>query len=795
MNGLTHINGGGPAVASEAEFASPPPWLLLSSGSPFFEEGDTLLDRVIPEDRQRILDEGNRAAAANGRVILEYSMDIPSLGTVPVQEFRCCFPGGFRSLFVAAEGFRRHETFPCRNVCSQNLVPVFRADRNFERILDCNSPFARLFGFEEPEEFLSSLCARNPFFSHAAREMALSRFDGGFLDRFEVMFRRRDGASFWGELSAVISSDGGFAGGRLTDITERRREDLLLQERNSALSMLGEISADLLEDLDMDVLLQKILDYAAIYMNTEHGAISFADHPRGERYIRWARGPLLTRWIGKRIPLTRGLGARVLASAKTMVVPDYKTYENRLPNRDFDILSTTVGVPLRWKDHTFGYLSMYYEGSPREISGAKVNYLERFAFLASMALRNAGLYEDARRELEERRKLEKELVMSREAAEQANAAKGEFLARISHEIRNPLNVLAATFDRLAGTCGDEGAAEGLRVIGTAKDHILQILNDILDLSKIEAGRMDVSVSPFSPGELAGECAALFSPQAELKGLTFSTGVSPDVPEHALGDPLRIRQILFNLLGNAVKFTSRGGVAFSVDAAPDLSGSPRLLFSVSDTGPGIPPEQEESLFEPYSRGTRPSPGDPGGTGLGLSISRRIARLLGGELTAGSTPGKGAVFTLSLPLITGGPGGEDVPKGKEEIPPVPERLTILAADDHPVNRALLSKMLSLPGRQVILASNGKEALELAKREIPDVVLLDLEMPVLDGLEAARAIRNLTPVDDPRPLLLGLTGHDRDRALPLCREAGMDGCFTKPFSAGDILGEIARRFGKSC
>ena len=792
MNGLTHTNGGDAAVASEAEFASPPPWILLSSGSPFFEDGDALLDRIIPEDRQRILAEGNRAAAGNGRVILEYSMDIPSLGTVPVQEFRCCFPGGFRSLFVAAQGFRRNEAFPCRNVCSQNLVPVYRADRNFERILDCNPPFARLFGFEEPEEFLSSLWARNPFFSHAAREMTLARFDGGFLDRFEVMFRRKDGTSFWGELSAVISPDGGYAGGRLTDITERRREDLLLQERNSALSMLGEISADLMEDLDMDVLLQKILDYAATYMNTEHGAISFADHPRGERYIRWARGPLLTRWIGKRIPLSRGLGARVLASEKAMVVPDYKTYENRLPDRDFDILSTTVGVPLRWKNHTFGYLSTYYEGPPREISGSKVEYLERFAFLASMALRNAGLYEDARRELEERRRLEKELVKAREAAEQASAAKGEYLARISHEIRNPLNVLAGISDRLLETCRDKGTAEGLRLMEKAKNHILQVLNDILDLSKIEAGRMNVTVAPFSPGELAGECAALFSPQAELKELTFSTEVNPDVPEYTLGDPLRIRQILFNLLGNAVKFTSRGGVSLSLTEARDVPGSPRLLFTVSDTGPGIDPERMESIFEPYTQGGRPSSGESGGTGLGLSISRRIARLLGGELTADSAPGKGAVFTLSLPLLQDGPNEKDVPKGKEKTPPLPERLTVLAADDHPVNRALLSKMLSRPGWQVILASDGREALELAEKHTPDVILLDLEMPVLDGLETARALRDENP-GDVRPFILGLTGHDPDRALPLCRGAGMDGCLTKPFTPEDILGEIARRFGR--
>lgn len=793
MNGLPHTNGGGPAVSSEAEFASSPPWLLLSSGSPFFEEGDSLLDRIIPEDRQRILEEGKRAAVGNGRVILEYSMDIPSLGTIPVQEFRSCFPGGFRSLFVATEGFRRCENFPCRNMCAQNLVAVFRADRQFEQILDCNPSFAGLFGFEKPEDFLASICARNPFFSHAAREMVLARFDGGFLDRFEVMFRRRDGSSFWGELTAVISPGGDSAGGTLSDVTERRREDLLLQERNSALSMLGEISADLMEDLEMDVLLQKILDYAATYMNTEHGAISFTDHPRGERYVRWARGPLLTRWIGKRIPFSMELGARVLASGKTIIVPDYKLYENRLPNRDFDILTTTVGIPLRWKEQTFGYLSVYFEGPPRDICGAKVEYLERFAFLASMALRNAGLYEDTRRELEERRRLEKELVKAREAAEQANAAKGEFLARISHEIRTPLNVLAGISDLLPETCRDQETAEGIRLIRKAKDHILQVLNDILDLSKIEAGRMDVTAIPFSPGELAGECAALFSPQAELKGLTFSTSVGPGVPEKAVGDPLRIRQILFNLLGNALKFTSRGGLSLSVGAGPDLHGQSRLLYSVSDTGPGIDPERMGNIFEPYIQGRRLSSDDPGGTGLGLPISRRIARLLGGELTADSIPGKGAVFTLSLPLLTGASGGKDVQKGEEETPSLPERLTVLAADDHPVNRTLLSKMLSRPGWQVIIASDGREALDLAEKHSPDVILLDLEMPVLDGLDAARALRELTSGNPARPLILGLTGHDPDRVLPLCREAGMNGCLTKPFSAGNILGEIARRFGK--
>jgi len=569
-----------------------------------------------------------------------------------------------------------------------------------------------------------------------------------------------------------------------------RKKKLLLSERNASLAMLSEIAADLMSDLETETLLQKVLRYATSSMNTEHGSISFIDFSAKDRYVRWAQGPILQGYIGVRIPFGMGLGSAVIAAGERRIVKNYQQYENRLPYEDFDGISTVVGIPLRWRDEVFGYLSVYYEGEPRELEEAKLKHLDQFAFLASLALHNATLYEEAQRELKERRRLEEELRMATQEAERANAAKSDFLARMSHEIRTPLNVLTGMSDLLLQRYGDCELREDLVTIAQTGRFLAEMVNDILDFSRIEAGRVDIEHIPFSLADLTGELSSVFGFHAKQSGILFRSTTAPLLFDLFLGDPLRIKQILFNLLGNAVKFTLRGEVALSVKGSPLPDGRFRLLFTVSDTGKGMRPEELEEIFEPYRQGSGSVPRRFGGSGLGLPISRKLAELMGGSLSVESVPGKGSSFTLDIPLQIARSSVEGVEAVNGQAT-LPEELSILVVDDNIMNRTLLSRLLALPGWSVLLADDGEKAVEIADRNSPDVVILDLEMPKLDGLAAARAIRGGESASGKRAFILGLTGYAPSEVLPLCIEAGMDDCLGKPARKQAILASIAKHF----
>lgn len=677
------------------------------------------------------------------------------------------------------------------NLSTQEYYPFFMTDASFRRLLECNPLFARLFGVEGSEAFGSMPAAEVLFPSAALRETILERFEKGFLDRFEAPFRRKDSSSFWGELSAIVSPDGSCICGILRDVTERKTNELWLKEQNSSLSMLAEISADLMAELDTDSLLQKVLRYATSAMNTEHGSISFVDFTTKERYVRWSQGPILSSFQGIRIPLGMGLGGEVIAAGKRKIVKDYRNFSNRLPDHDFDCIGTTVGVPLRWKDEVFGYLSIYYEGEPREIEDARLEHLDQFAFLASLALHNARLYEDAQLEIAERRRLEEELRKATLEAQRANEAKSDFLARMSHEIRTPLNILTGVSDLLLEREVDSELRENLSMISQAGKFLTEMVNDILDFSKIEAGMIEVERMPFSLSALLGDIAPMFVFHAERSGIAFRVSADPTLPDVFTGDSLRLKQILFNLLGNAMKFTKRGFVRLAVTGVPLGEFSYEIRFTVSDTGVGMMPDVLDSIFEPYHQGELSVARRFGGSGLGLPISRKLAELMGGVLSVESALGRGSDFTLSLPLEVARTPSDSKGTMEEEGTALPEKLSILVADDNTVNRTLLSKLLSLPGWTVLMAADGQEALEIVRKDAPDVIILDLEMPRMDGCAAAKAIRKHEVESGKRSFILGLTGYTRSESAPLCADAGMDDCLTKPARKFTLLAGIANYF----
>ncbi len=383
---------------------------------------------------------------------------------------------------------------------------------------------------------------------------------------------------------------------------------------------------------------------------------------------------------------------------------------------------------------------------------------------------------------------ERALIAAKERAEAADHAKSEFLAVMSHEMRTPLNAVLGFSDLLLTTTSlDAQQITWLSSICTSSEALLTLINDILDFSKIEAGRFTLHPEPVLLLPLLNEVADIFAPRAAEKGLVFNLETHPGLPETITIDRLRLRQILLNLIGNAVKFTTQGSVTVSVSAAPDATNPDQgvLAFSVADTGIGIPSDRRDRLFKPFSQVDSSTTRNYGGTGLGLAISDRIVRMLGGEIILESTPGKGSVFSFTINAAFSQSENAPIPLPlPEPAPASPVRtLRILVAEDHPINRELISLILESRGYTPDLAENGRLALEAALRQPYDLVLMDLQMPVMDGFQASREILSQVGAHK-RPTIYALTANvypeDRQRAA----EAGMLGFLAKPVNTQELF-----------
>jgi len=423
-------------------------------------------------------------------------------------------------------------------------------------------------------------------------------------------------------------------------------------------------------------------------------------------------------------------------------------------------------------------------------------------FCIDIDLTERKLAENALKELnaflEESNVRAKELAIKAEAAAQA---KSEFLALMSHELRTPLNGVLGFAELLSRTRLDEEQQEYTQTIFDSGTHLLDVVNDILDLASLEKGRMLLETAPINISSLVESACRLIRKTAADKGLVFSFESSPEVPEVITGDMRRIRQILINLLGNAVKFTQKGSVVLRV-AAASAGGRRALDFSVEDTGPGIPNEILEDLFKPFTQADSSVSRPFEGTGLGLTISLRLAEAMGGTLSVVSTPGHGSRFTFRYPLETASPalasrgtGGapvleQDTAAGSifsSEIEPMlPEGSLILVVEDEPSNRVLVSKMLEHLGYGVETAVTGLEALESFSPGKYAAILMDMQMPVMDGLEATRRIRQRE--SGTRVPIIALTANvlpgDRER----CLSSGMDEFLTKPFNLRNLSDKLA-------
>jgi signal transduction histidine kinase/CheY-like chemotaxis protein len=431
-------------------------------------------------------------------------------------------------------------------------------------------------------------------------------------------------------------------------------------------------------------------------------------------------------------------------------------------------------------------VSLSAPGHYARIVGATTSLLAVYAVIQSIR-QNADYWNSVAADVALRDRAE-ELEAARIAADAASRAKSQFLANMSHEIRTPMNGVLGMLDLVLRS---NLSAEQRQHLGYARESaqsLLGLLNDILDRSKAEAGKLELEKTDFAVREVVQTAVGPYHAQAAQKGISLSTSIDPDVPQFLKGDPTRVRQVIVNLVSNALKFTETGSIRVWVSVESLREQTTMLHFMVADTGPGIPLDKQDLIFEAFSQADGSITRRFGGTGLGLAICRDLVKLMGGRIWLESQPGRGSTFhfTAGFAPSSGIPLAEPLPEpAAKGCGP----LRVLVAEDNLINQKLLGHMLKIGGHSFEIAENGQQAVSRSRERRFDVILMDVQMPGMDGLEATRRIRASEGASGPRLPIIGVTAGATAAELASCLASGMDSCITKPLAIREVEEVLAR------
>jgi PAS domain S-box-containing protein len=630
-----------------------------------------------------------------------------------------------------------------------------------------NPAAERLFGYMAEEVIGHSISVIWPSDKVPEGRSLLDEMKRGrTIGQFETARRRKDGSVVDVSITLSPIKDGT---GRITgasvivrDITERKRAEKVLRDSEERYRIVAENVDDVIWTADL---------------NLRWTYIS----PSAERFHGYTAAESMNRTLDQMLtPASADAAKNAVANALTAAAKDDRVLDQ----------AVRLEVEYRCKDGSTKWAEVNVsavrssDGSPAGMVGVT-------------------------RDISGRKQAEQELARAKQAAEAANRAKSEFLANMSHEIRTPMTAILGFSDILLEAPSREESVESAMIIKRNGEHLLNLINDILDLSKIEAGKFEVVRVACSPRQIASEVVSTMKVRADAKGLPLTLECRGPAPESIQTDPNRLRQILVNLIGNAIKFTEVGGVRVVIRSDASPNGEGQLAFDVIDTGIGMSDEQAGLLFRPFSQADASTTRRFGGTGLGLAISKRLAKMLGGDIVVCSSPGQGSTFSLSIgtgrlhgPAAPQEPGEAMTARGPAGHAGRKLDCRILLAEDGPDNRRLIAFLLRKAGTEVTVADNGRIALDLAlaarQAGSPfDLILMDIQMPVMDGYEATQKLR----IAGCREPIIALTAHAMAGDRQKCIDAGCDDYITKPIDPKKLvevleawIGQAASRVGSA-